>query len=194
MFFGFLLGLIVGTLWTSYPFKFDTTISIANVLQLLTTILIAFFLQQVIQERYRNLRIEKDLLIGSAKEAQVGVAEAYKLCSRAFVNGKIERVDDQQILASFRQLSNRITTLKSFSNECVVSIDPKTFRRINYELLDFKKKSTGGTYPNKPYTITEIGEQGTASTRLHDRLNRFIVEVNRSHKRKKGYGWPSSWC
>ena len=182
---GFLLGLIVGTLWTFYPFSFDNTLSLSDVLRFLTAILIAFVLQQVLQERYRNLRTEKDLLIDSAKEAQVTAAEAYKLCYRAFINGKIGEEDNLRIIGSFRLLSNSITNLESLSKECALSIDPETFQQIKQASLSFKRQATGKTYPNKPYKMTDIKKQGEASRHFHDRMNRFIIEVNRAHRGKK---------
>ena len=185
---GFLLGLIVGTLWAFYPFSFDRTLSVANVLQFLTTILIAFFLQQAIQERYRNLRIEKDLLIGSTKVAQVAADEAYNLCCRAFSEGKIDEASDRQIVVSFRNLTNSITRLEPLSNECGFEIDPEIFSQIKQELIVFKKQSTGGAYPNEPYTREEVTKQGEILRKLHDHLSRFIIKVNRANKGKKVSG------
>ena len=65
----------------------------------------------------------------------------------------------------------------------------KFFRKsqIKQELIVFKKQSTGGAYPNEPYTREEVTKQGEILRKLHDHLSRFDYKGQPSPQREEGF-------
>jgi hypothetical protein len=171
---GFVVGLALGFVVRRY-LVFKNEVVVGDLINLFSATLVALILQNAIQKRVSNVRVEKDLLIARIAAFDAALTEIHRL----FLKRAADRatVDDSVMYASFGDLSNHLYILEMALNNSktpMTAIDLSGLKRARHE---YRERILGEDF-YKGYSQGAINREGRAYRNFTTALISIQFEVN----------------
>lgn len=158
--------------------EFDYKVSLIGGLQILVTLLLAFYLQSYIALRNADFRIEKNLVQSKITECADFAKEARSVYHSAFSSPKsVDKLGYQkEIRGSLRNLANSLHLVEMMLAECRPNRKFEQFGVVKTGYFNYKKVLTGSSLP----MTSGIYGMAEAEYRSFTReIFRLVMEVNR---------------
>lgn len=158
---GFLVGLTLGFL-VRRTFVFKNEVEVGDILNFFTAVVVAFILQNAIQKRVSNVRVEKDLLIARVNAIISALDETHKLFMQRAAD--VKSVNEGTMLVAVKGLSNQLLLLEQAlqkSKARMSHIDLETLKPMR---LEYRECAVGDDLSPRPYKSETVN--------LEDRIYR----------------------
>jgi hypothetical protein len=177
---GLVAGFLVGHFSRAFlSLDLKKEVSVADIFNFLTAVVIALLLQNIVQKRYSNERIEKDLLIENIKEVILVFKDTRTLFISVYNMKRIPLDDSKAIMGLLRNLANSLRSLEVCLKECSIEVETTRLEELKRLYFEYKRILTGGTFPSKPYSGEIFNEEETIYSELYSKLQLLIFNVNR---------------
>jgi hypothetical protein len=137
---GLVGGLIVYLALTVPKLDFDTKFSIASVLQLIVTLVIALIVQNFLSHRYSEFRIEKDLILSKLKEIEDLSKGARAVFTLAYAGGQLTEPQSKELKNILRNLANTVLLVERLFNECRPNSNKTRFQTLKNSISTTKRR------------------------------------------------------
>jgi hypothetical protein len=167
----FVVGFAMGLLVRRY-LVFKNEVVVGDIVNLFSAVVIVLVLQNAIQKRVRNLRVEKDLLIARITAMDGALNETHKLFMRRAAD--VDSVEDATMFGIFKDLSNHLYLLEK-SKVRITSKELKTLKAARHE---YRKRVLGDDFSPGPYALNTINLEERTYRRISLELISVIFEIN----------------
>lgn len=172
-----LLGVIIGALAGSWDeIRFESTVSISDLLQVGATVLLAILVAFLGQKRFSEDRAEKDLLISSIRSASAACHSALGELRVSFAQGKNDLSATTTVLD---ELGLELIELRNLLNEAGHEEAFQYTTAIYNVFTRFRRTTSGGSFPAEPYTVETYINAKNEGEEILRGLRRLIFVVNR---------------
>lgn len=177
---GLVAGFLVGHFSRAFlSLDLKKEVSVAEIFNFLAAVFIAFLLQNIVQKKYSNERVEKDLLIENVKEAISIFKDARTLFISIYNIKKIPVDDSKAMMGLLRNFANSLKSIEICLKECNSKVELSKLEELRRLYFEYKRTLTGGSFPSKPYSGETFNEEETVYSELHSKLQLLIFEINR---------------
>lgn len=169
------LGILIGYFSTEYPlFTIKYEIDIVAVLSILATILLGFYLSEILQNKQSNSRIEKDLIIGKLNLLS---EEIEKL---QIVNNQ-SNLTFSNTVSFFKKLNNDMFELINSIDIIQLKIDSNLIKSVKDDSLALKKMCTNAMKRDEFffYTDENVNDIMLKRTEIKRAIFKLTVNINR---------------
>lgn len=179
---GLLAGIALATIALSVStLKLNPDIRVTDVVNLTLTIAIALYVKDYVQQRFTNVRIEKDLLIGTAKQTLLDLQTTRRSFVDAYKAGAISHGQGVELLTNLRSVANGFTSLEeTVKTTPALRVPSENRDAAKAAYLRYKAIVTGDAFPEQPYDAAAYGDQERAFTDVSQCLTTYILDINRS--------------
>jgi hypothetical protein len=174
-FAGFVVGFAAGFPVRRY-LVFKNEVQVGDLLNLFSAILVALVLQNAIQRRVSNIRVEKDLLIARITATDTALNETHKLFMRRAED--VPSVTEAVMYAAFRDLSNQLHLLEQAlakSKTPMTSIDLNALKAARHE---YRKRVLGDDFSRPLLPAAAINREQRTYRKFATELITVTFDVN----------------
>jgi hypothetical protein len=151
---GFITGFAVGFV-VRRTFVFKNEVEVGDILNLFSAVVVAFILQNAIQKRVSNVRVEKDLLIARVNVVDQALNEMHRLFMQRTAD--VNSVLDATMIGVFDDLSVKLHLLETSLQKCqprMAQIDLEPLKTLRHQ---YRQCVIGDDFsPRRPYKADTI--------------------------------------
>jgi hypothetical protein len=171
-----------------YSITFKKEISISEALNVIATIVAAYIISLLIQKRYNERRLEKDLVIHSVKVIFETIKKIENLISTANettigpsnqYEAQISKERSQEIISQFNLLSKQLIEIKEECEDFDFKKVKTNFNDANDRFITFKKRATGGKFPSI-YSKNVLNDLHKKIREFKKAIRKVLVDINRT--------------
>ena len=171
-----------------YSITFKKEISISEALNVIATIVAAYIISLLIQKRYNERRLEKDLVIQSVKVIFETIKKIEHLITTANetatepsnqYEAQISKQRSQEIIFHFNILSKQLIEIKEECEDFDFKKVKTNFNDANDRFITFKKRATGGKFPSI-YSKNVLNDLHKKIREFKKAIRKVLVDINRT--------------
>ena len=170
----FALGFAAAT-WG--PVSVEPKVNVTDVLEVAAAVVIAILVAIIGQKRHGEDRAEKDLLIGSTREAIASLQEVRQVLERAYKTGQN---DLRATTASLETLGLTLSDLAGLLSDADHDDAFGVVRDLNRnEFRSLYRKMSGGAFPSQAYPAEVYVDAKQLVRGMNDALRKLVFTINR---------------
>lgn len=168
----FVAGLVIGFLSTQYSyFEFEKGINLIDLVSVIVSIILAFYISRVLEKRKSDSRIEKDFFIDLVKRV-------IQLTESLSIND--ENLPFSSTVVKFKEMGMQLYTINQLLNYKGLNTLQKNYSSSQKRMFEFKQKLTSSSV-HKEYIVLTTEERISTMTSqrvLKEELYKFIIKLN----------------
>lgn len=173
---GFVVGLAVGFL-VRRTFVFKNEVEVGDLLNLFSAVVIAFILQNAIQKRVSNVRVEKDLLIARANVVDQALNEMHRLFMQRTAD--LNSVSHATMIGVFDDLSVKLHLLETSLQKCQVRMSQIDLEPVKALRHQYRQCVIGDDFsPLRAYKPDTILQEQRTYKEISQELTSLTFDVN----------------
>jgi len=174
----FLLGLVVGLLLYSIPkLRLSPEVNVVHLVNILTTLIVAFLLQHYLKSRSDDRRAEKNLIIEQAKAVRAAFDTVRAASTDFYLKSDVSPQRNMVLLNQLRQLSNALTILEQVVTSSRIQSDAASVLRIRSHYISCKRELTQGS-PRQPISLAANLAADASFHKAGEDLTKLIMHIN----------------
>lgn len=176
---GFALGYGVYH-YASYHPKLDSDLNLVDILTLLTTVFIAFYIPTALERSLSNKRFERELLIKKLESIREHFNAIDKIFYHSYSNNSITPEAEIALVEQFKYISVELSVLISLANRICNNKTQKKIKNIIILRRSYKSIITGGQFQSIGfrYTVTDKIRSEKAIKIIDSELSHLVLDVN----------------
>jgi hypothetical protein len=157
-------------------FVFKNEVEVGDILNFFTAVVVAFILQNAIQKRVTNVRVEKDLLIARVNEVARALNDIHKLFMQRVVS--TGSVNEDTMLIAAKDLSNQLYVLEQSLQKSQARMSHIDLAALKPLRLAYKECVVGDDFSPGPYKADTIILEERTYRKISLELISLTFEIN----------------
>lgn len=177
----FLLGFTICFFLLLFPnmtFKYE--FDVADIFNLIITLLAALYIGAIVATKSTNVRVEKDIVISQAREIVSLIKQARQCFLKCYEEEAVSEEDRRSIISVMRNIANETRFLEEELEACKLKIGKEKINKARNHYSTLRYVLTGGNFPSQPYSHRDRNLMEEVYKSMHTDLNQLIIEVNRA--------------
>jgi hypothetical protein len=150
-----------------------------DLLNFVTTVVIAVVVGTYLQRKLANVRIEKDLLIKDIQEVIELLHETRDRFVTCFNDKEITSDDNKAIKGLLRNLSKSLSVLENCIADCKATVGKTNIQSVKATYFEYKAVLTDADFDKKRFSGETFNEEERVYGEFRGKLRLLINEINR---------------
>lgn len=181
---GAFIGLTVGALLGYFgrsivPIRFEPTVNIAQILNLVVTVFIAVMIQNILAEKKSQDRVEKDLILDHVNDITLAATELRNAMRNADLRTDGLPEDKAQFLRQLSQPYERLEVLEAVLAVCGDDNCKDELASVKTAIKSFREAVSDDGLPHKKLTSVRFRDAENAFLLLKKEITQLVVKINR---------------